>query len=279
MHPEMKVYYCNWNRFVLRKGVLYRSVYCGDKKEENLQLVVPTAYRKQALAGVHEDLFHTHFDDAVIHLRKRFFWPFMAKDLKEKIKSCERCIRRNAKCEKAPMESIETTYPLELMSIDFLSLEIHGKKHNILVMIDHFTKFGRAIVTPDQTAKTVARVLWREFFMVYGFPTRIISDQGRDFESDLIKELCELAGIKKCRTSPYHPSSNPVERWNRTLLNMLRSLRDESKFDLKAVLLEVVHAYNCRHHESTKYSPYFFVFWPTTTAAYRFSLWVGYSVL
>ena len=128
MHPEMKVYYCNWNRFVLRKGVLYRRVYSGDKKEENLQLVVPTAYRKQALAGVHEDLFHTHFDDAVIHLRKRFFWPFMAKDLKEKIKSCERCIRRNAKCEKAPMESIETTYPLELMSIDFFVIRNSWEK-------------------------------------------------------------------------------------------------------------------------------------------------------
>lgn len=103
-------------------------------------------------------------------------------------------------------------------------------------------------------------MLWEKFFLTYGFPSRVLSDQGRDFESNLIKELCKAAGINKCRTTPYHPSGNPVERWNRTLLNMLRSLDGPAKRDWKVSLSSVVHEYNCCIHSSTGCSPYYFFF-------------------
>lgn len=135
------------------------------------------------------------------------------------------------------MCSIVTTGPLELLSIDYLTIEVQGKKQNILVILDHFTKFASAICTVDQKAKTVAKALWSNFFMIYGFPKRILSDRGQDFESHLLRELCELAGIKKCRTSPYHPSGNPVERWNRTLIGMIRSLEDEKRLTGERVCL------------------------------------------
>ncbi|GAA6106462.1 uncharacterized protein LOC112847669 [Tachysurus ichikawai] len=78
-----------------------------------------------------------------------------------------------------------------------------------------------AIPTKDQKATTVAKCLWEQYLVHYGFPERLLSDQGRDFESRVIKELCALAGITKVRTSPYHPRGNPVEHFNRTLLGML----------------------------------------------------------
>ena len=168
--------------------------------------------------------------------------------------------KKGAKCQKAPMEAVKSSYPLDLVSIDFLSIERNNKKYNILVMIDVFTKYGKAVITPDQTAKTVARVLWRDFFMVYGFCRTIISDQGKCFEADIIKELCLLAGVKKTRTTSYKPSGNVVERWNRTLLNMLRSIEDNKRFNFNKILPEVVHAYNSRIHESTGFSPYYLFF-------------------
>jgi hypothetical protein len=158
------------------------------------------------------------------------------------------------------METIETTYPLELLSVDYLTVEEKGRKINLLVVMDHFTKFAQVIVTKDQTAKNVAKALWDEFFLLYGFPSRILTDQGRDFESRLIHELCRVADIKKCRTTPYHPSGNPVERFNRTLIGMLRSLEEEKKTDWRKQLRSVVHAYNARIHESTGYSPFFLFF-------------------
>ena len=256
--PELRVFAREQGKLVLHEGVLYRKTL----KEANarLQLVIPSSHRAEAMKGVHDDLFHTHLEDSLHQARLRFYWPFMARDLERKLKRCSRCIRRGAKFQKAPMHSIVTTFPLELLSIDFLTIEVKGGKQNILVVMDHFTKFAQAILTKDQTAKTVAKALWNDFFMVYGFPMRILSDQGRDFESNLIKELCSVAGIQKCRTSPYHPCSNPVERWNRTLITMLRSLEDCQKTDWRKHIKSCVHAYNACIHQSTGYSPYYLFF-------------------
>lgn len=239
--------------------MLYRTVKNEDEKIV-WQLVVPKSHRQEAMKGVHEDLFHVHYEGALRQARLRFFWPYMARDIQRKIANCRRCIQRGALKQKAPMQTIETTYPLELLSIDYLTIEEEGRKVNILVVMDHFTKFAQAIVTKDQTAKCVAKALWEDFFLLYGFPSRILSDQGRDFESNLIREICSIAGIKKCRTTPYHPQGNPVERWNRSLISMLRSLETEKKKNWRNHLKAIVHAYNCRIHESSGYCPHYLFF-------------------
>lgn len=67
----------------------------------------------------------------------------------------------------------------------------------------------------------MAKKLWDGFFCVYGLPQRIHSDQGSNFESELLAELLELSGVGKSHTSPYHPMGNgATERFNRTLGNM-----------------------------------------------------------
>ena len=141
-----------------------------------------------------------------------------------------------------------------------MTIDEGGQKQNILVISDHFTKFSQAIVTKDQTARAVAKALWDGFFLTYGFPAKIHSDRGRDFESKLVQELCKAAGVQKCRTTPYHPAGNPVERWNRTLISMLRSLTNEEKKTWRKHLRAAVHAYNSRIHEATGYSPYYLFF-------------------
>lgn len=94
----------------------------------------------------------------------------------------------------------------------------------------------------------------------YGIPERLHSDQGPDFESKLIKELCDVAGIKKTRTTPYHPRGNPVERFNRTLLNMLGTLESKQKAKWREYVKPLVHAYNCTRNEVTGFTPYELLF-------------------
>lgn len=87
---------------------------------------------------------------------------------------------------RAPLESIKTCEPLELVCIDFWSAEgRNGDNVDVCVITDHFTKLAHAFPCPNQTAKVVAQRLWNQFFCVYGFPRRIHSDQGANFESKL----------------------------------------------------------------------------------------------
>ncbi len=145
---------------------------------------------------------------------------------------------------------------MELLAMDFLSLEKgKGGYENILVVTDAFTKFSWAFPTRNQKATTVAKILWENVLMQYGFPKRLHSDQGRDFESRLIKDLCDMANIAKTRTTPYHSQGNAqTERFNRTLLDMLGTLEDDKKHAWPSFVGPLVHAYNCTKHASTGYS-------------------------
>ncbi|XP_060594144.1 uncharacterized protein LOC132748508 [Ruditapes philippinarum] len=146
--------------------------------------------------------------------------------------------------------------------MDFLTLEeSKGGISNILVITDHFTKYALAIPTRNQTAKTTAETLFNNFIVHYGIPTRLHSDQGANFESDIIQELCHLLNTKKSRTTIYHPMGNSTpERFNRSLLNMLGTLNASQKQDWKKYVPSLVYAYNSTPHESTNVSPFELMF-------------------
>ena len=100
-----------------------------------------------------------------------------------------------------------------------------------------------------------------KFFVHYGLPEQLMSDQGRNFESDLIAELCALARVKKIRTTPYRPESNgQCERFNSTLIAMLGTLPKETKSHWPEYVSTLVHAYNCSRSKTTGFSPYFLMY-------------------
>ena len=94
------------------------------------------------------------------------------------------------------------TAPLDLLHVDFTSIENTLEPNqsprvaNVLVFQDHFTKHMLAYVTPDQTAKTVAKFLYRDNISIFGAPARLLSDRGASFTSSVIEEMCKILGIK-----------------------------------------------------------------------------------
>ena len=201
------------------------------------QLVLPSKFVSEVLDGIHNRCGHPGRDRTISLLRDRFYWPGMSAGVDQWIKGCRRCLcRKSAANQRAPLVNIKTTQPLELVSMDFLTLEpSRGNLQHLLVVTDHFTRYAQAYPTRNMTAKTTADVFFNNFVIHYGMPQRIHSDQGANFESHLIKELCTLTGIKKSRTTPYHPMGNGMcERFNRTLLNMLGTLSVEQKKDWKS---------------------------------------------
>ena len=259
--PNVLKYIREWSRLSLVDGVLYRNTTLNNVQTR--QLVLPLHFRSIILKQLHDDLGHQGRDRTLSLVRSRFYWPGLENDVEEKIKNCGRCIRRKTPVKpSAELVNITSSQPMELLCIDFLSLErSKGGHEHILVVTDHFTRYAQAFPTRNQLAKTTAKILFENFVVHYGFPARIHSDQGRNFESSLIKELCSLAGVHKSRTTPYHPMGNGmVERFNQTLLKMLGTLEDHQKQDWKSYVAPLVHAYNATRHDSTGFSPFFLMF-------------------
>ena len=262
--PEVKSLLRIRKSLKLVKDILYRKTYADNSSSKKVlwQLVVPKAYRSRALAGCHDDVGHQGRMRTLSLLRERFLWPGMQTEAMQHVMKCTRCLRRKTPSHVAPLQPIHVTQPLELVHMDYLSLEpSKGNIGNVLVITDHFTRYALAYPSKTQTAEATARILWDNFICHCGFPEKFISDQGRNFESDLIKELCKIAGVKKLHTTPYHPQGNgQCERFNSTLCNMLGTLSEEEKSDWKSYLGCMTHAYNCTKHASTTYSPYYLMF-------------------
>ena len=254
------------SKFVTRNGLLYRK--CQFKQDlhdcPTMQFCLPPKYREAALKGCHEDIGHLGIMKTTDLMRDRFYWPGMAEDIVEHIKSCKNCRLFKTLPEKAELHPIVVTHPLELVHMDYLTIEHpkdNSKDVNVLVVTDHFTRYAQAYITKTQTAEETAKVLWEKFLVHYGFPEKILTDQGRNFEGKLIKELCKIAQVKKLRTTPYHPEGNgQCERFNRTLISMLGTLDTRAQSRWPDLVSTLCHAYNCTRSNATGFSPYFLMY-------------------
>ena len=258
--PELRTYLHHKTKLKLRKGVLFRCVNNTMRPDRNnMQLCLPKKYRKEALEGCHDNVGHFGIDRTLDLLRDRFYWPHLMEEAQEYVSSCRRCQMAKGKQQLAPLQPYHADAPMELVHMDYLTIE-HGRTGNdvnILIITDHYSRFAQAVKTSNQTSYTTAQAAYNHFFSKYGFPEKIVTDQGTNFESYLFEGLCKVASITKLRTTSYHPQSNGnSERFNSTLINMIRTLGDEDKVKWTTHLNTLCSAYNSTVHSSTGFSPY-----------------------
>ena len=166
-----------------------------------------------------------------------------------------------------PLHPIVATDPMDLLHVVFTSIEITlelnrpSKVANILMIQDHFTKHIMAYMIPNQRAKTVTKVLYQGYILIFGAPARLLSDQGANFMNNITDEMCNLLGVKKLWTTPYHPQTNgQVERSHQTIMQMIGKMGEEKKADWPGHLTEIVHTYNAPQSTVMGYSPHYLMF-------------------
>ena len=135
--------------------------------------VVPVNRRQVAINMCHRNAGHQGRDRTLSLLKGRFWWPRMATALCLCLQNCGRCKQFEAKCQLPGMEPIVCTQPMELVHIDYIGMEVTVSTKekpvvkNVLVVVDHFTRYVQAFVTNNHTAFTTARVLYNNFFSVF----------------------------------------------------------------------------------------------------------------
>ena len=134
------------------------------------------------------------------------------------------------------MVSLKVIAPLQLVHLDLTSvksttdLNWMPEVKNVLMIVDHFTRYVRAYITKDQKASTVAKCLYEGFISIFGAPEKIITDQGKGFTNEVVIKLCTQFGVGKTMTTPYHPQGNgQVQQAYHILGNMIGKLEDEKK--------------------------------------------------
>ena len=126
----------------------------------------------------------------------------------------------------------------------------------LLVAQDYFSKWPFARALPDQKADRIVQVLRDDIFSLVGPPQKLHSDQGRNFESQILSDACKAFGVKKSHTTLYHPMGDGlVERMNRSILNLLRSYVDREG-DWEDHLQLLMFVYRTTKHATTGLSPY-----------------------
>ena len=161
----------------------------------------------------------------------------MGKDVTSWSRTCTKCqLRKHPQMlPKAPLQYVPiASEPGQIVAMDFVGPLVESSQGNLhmLVVTDAFSKFAEVIPLPNQSAEVTANALWFQYFSRHGIPSTLHSDQGKNFESAVIKHLCDNLGIQKTRTSGYHPSGNGgVERYNKTLVERLSLLiqQDDQK--------------------------------------------------
>ena len=257
-----KVLWSQWDRLEIRQGILYRIWPTDNFKSYKSQMVLPKVWHTEVMQELHNDPCSGHLGitRTINRVLERFYWPGYRDSITVWCQCCVECQKRKAPSmqPRAPMKQYLVGCPLQRVALDILGPlpeSSHGNKY-ILICTDYFTRWTEAFPKPNQEARTVADLFMREFISRYGVPHQIHTDQGRQFESQLFQNLCSMLGINKTRTTPLHPQSDGlVERFNRTLEDMLSKVVSSDQRDWDQKLPFVMLAYRSSVHESTKFTP------------------------
>ena len=256
-----------WEKLEVTDGILWRNFEDDTGNVSWKQLIVPESLRSEVLQELHAGVFggHLGLEKTTERLKKRFYWLGYAQDIRNWCQTCATCAARKTMAPKnrAPLQTIEVGYPMQVVAVDIVGPFPESEAGNsyILVVGDYFSKWMEAYPIPNQEASTVARKLVDEFFCRFSTPEQLHSDQGKQFESELLKEICSILNIVKTRTTAYHPQCDGlVERFNRTLLSMLATTVADHPFGWEEALPKMCMAYNSSVHSTTGYTPFFLMY-------------------
>ena len=240
-------------------------LYC-DTSTGTQRPIVPPEWRRTVFDSLHS-LSHPGIRATQKLVTSRFVWPGINTDVRRWARTC-------LQCQRAKIHRHTTTPPaifptpgtrFEIVHIDIVGPLPPSKGFTyLLTCVDRFTRWPEAIPLTNTTAESVAQAFLLGWVSRFGVPATIVTDRGRQFESQLWSSLMSLLGSKRSRSTAYHPQTNgTVERLHRQLKAALRAqtnpdtymdtlplallgIRTAIKENLKATTAEMVYGTTLR---------------------------------
>ena len=260
--PAVRHYWIYRQMLSMCNGILVRHYTKHDGTGKYVQFVVPRVMRNDVIYHMHNSLMSGHLGVSKTEgkLLQRFYWYQVREDIRLWILNCDECQsnKLSVKRPRAPLGSMLTGFPMDRLAVDILGpLPVTPRGNNyIMVTTDNFSKWVEVHPLPNQEAETCARVLINEVICRWGCPLDLHSDQGQNFQSEIFKELCRLLEIRKTRTTAFNPKCNGVtERFNRTLIAMIKPYLEGSQENWDLWLGCLAGAYRATPHDSTHMTP------------------------
>ena len=261
--PSFRRYRQIWSQLTLQNGLVCRQYAPGPTSDTVLVPVIPASLRSLLIKQHHDAPGAGHLgpDKTAGRIRLVGYWVGMLQDIEEHCRQCAICQSSKLPVPtRAPLQNVPVGRPWEMVAVDILQVPLSYRNNRYLLVIqDYFTKWAEAIPLQDQTADRITKELTK-VFTTFGVPDILHSDQGRNFESAILRQTLDAFGVTKSRTTAYHPQGDGmVERFNRSLLQMLRAYVQEEA-DWERFLPLVLYAYRTAVHSSTGFAPFELMF-------------------
>lgn len=263
--PFAKRLCSEWASLEMYNGVLYRRFHYADGRADALQLLVPRCLRKDFMTRVHAGMAGGHLGirRTLDQVRRRAFWRGWRRDVQIHCRQCDRCAsyHRGSLPKTAPLQPMITGAPFERLSIDTTGPHpiTRRKSRFIVSIIDPFSKWAECYPVHSKEASVIARIVVEQVICRFGTPLSLLSDNAKELDGELMREICKLLDIEKIKTTVYKPSTNAaVERFHRTLNSIIGKLVEDDR-DWDITLPYVMAAYRSSVHEATGYSPNYLI--------------------
>ena len=259
----------NWEDLAKSNGVVYRKWKPRNRVNECWQAIVLKEMRNEILYQLHDSTMsggHYGVEKTLARIKQRFWWPSLKTSVEKHIANYDRCAARSTAGieRKAELQTFLLHGAFRTMAADILGPVTLAKKSRaryILVMSDLFTKYAITVALEDITAATVANAIIDEWIMNFGAPDVIHTDQGLNFNSELMRDICRIFMIEKTRTTQYHPQGNGQgERFNKVIADTLSKKFAEKPQEWDVSLPYITFVYNTTVHRTIGATPYSMIF-------------------
>jgi hypothetical protein len=234
-------------------------------KAEAVAVPDSSTIKQAIMAEFHDTPYSGHCGTArtTRSISRYYWWPNMATDVAEFVKTCSTCQRNKPSQQK----QAGLLQPLSIpdrkwssVSMDFVvTLPVTAAGHTaMMVMVDRMSKMAHiAPCTDEITAEEAARIFLHEVVRLHGMPVEVITDRGSQFTSGLWKELCKIWEVKQCISTSFHPQTDgQTERMNRIIEDMIRHFVGPQHDDWDRHLDAIEFAINDAWQESIQTTPF-----------------------